>query len=65
LISMEKTGLVVPAICRSGACTACRTKLLKGKVFAPQRVLKRWIDDKAHYIHPCMSYPLEDLIIRL
>jgi phytoene dehydrogenase-like protein/ferredoxin-NADP reductase len=65
LISMEKAGIVVPAICRSGACTACRTKLVKGNVFTPSRVIKRWIDEKSSYIHPCMSYPLDELIIRL
>ncbi|MGD0855938.1 MAG: FAD-dependent oxidoreductase [Dehalococcoidia bacterium] len=65
LISLEKAGLVVPAVCRSGECTACRTKLLNGKVFSPERVKKRWIDEKANYMHPCMSYPLGDLIIRI
>ena len=65
LISMEKAGLAVPAICRSGACTACRTKLVRGNVFTPSRALKRWIDEKSNYIHPCMSYPLENLVIRL
>ena len=65
MISLERDGLVIPAVCRSGECTACRTRLVKGKVFAPARVQHRWIDDKKGYIHPCMSYPLEDLRIRL
>ena len=65
MISLERAGLVVPAICRSGECTACRTRLVAGKVFAPARVQRRWVDEKAGYIHPCMSYPLENLRIRL
>jgi len=65
LVSMEKAGIVVPAICRSGECMACRTKLLKGKVFIPPSVHCRQIDDKANYIHPCMCFPVEDLRIRI
>ena len=62
---MERAGLVVEAICRSGECSVCRTRLREGRVFAPQRVLKRWVDEKAGFIHPCMSYPLSDLRIRI
>ena len=63
--SLERDGLVVPAVCRAGECTACRTRLLEGKVFAPERVRLRWVDEKAGYIHPCMSYPIEDIRIRI
>lgn len=63
--SMERAGLVVEAVCRSGECSVCRTRLREGRVFAPQRVLKRWVDEKAGFIHPCMSYPLSDLVIRI
>jgi ferredoxin-NADP reductase len=63
--SLEREGIVVPAICRAGECTACRTRLLEGRVFAPERVRLRWSDERAGYIHPCMSYPLEDLRIRI
>lgn len=65
IISMEKAGIIVPAICRSGECTACRTKLITGRVFALARVHRRWVDVKYNYIHPCMSYPIENLKIRL
>jgi phytoene dehydrogenase-like protein/ferredoxin-NADP reductase len=63
--SMERAGLVVPAVCRSGECTYCRTRLLEGEVFAPERVYRRWIDIEYGYIHPCMSYPVSDLRIRV
>ncbi len=63
--SLERAGIVVPAICRSGECNACRTRLLAGRVFAPPRVQARWVDEHAGYIHPCMSFPLEDLRIRI
>ena len=63
--SLEREGLAVSAICRAGECTACRTRLLEGKVFTPERVRLRWSDERAGYIHPCMSYPLENLRIRI
>jgi ferredoxin-NADP reductase len=63
--SLERAGIVVPAVCRSGECTACRTRLISGKVFAPARVHHRQADQKFGYIHPCMSYPLDDLSIRV
>ena len=63
--SLEREGIVVPAVCRSGECTACRTRLVEGRVFAPSRVRLRWCDERSGYIHPCMSYPLEDLRIRI
>ncbi len=63
--SLERAGIVVPAICRSGECNACRTRLVSGQVFAPARVHARWVDAHAGYIHPCMSFPLSDLHIRI
>ncbi len=65
MVSLERAGLVIPAVCRSGECSACRTHLLDGKVYAPPRVRLRYADCKSGYIHPCMSYPLSDLRIRL
>ncbi|MEW6666116.1 MAG: FAD-dependent oxidoreductase [Thermodesulfobacteriota bacterium] len=65
MISLERAGLVIPSACRSGECTVCRTRLVSGRVFIPSRVRRRWSDEQAGYIHPCMSYPLEDLHIRL
>jgi ferredoxin-NADP reductase len=63
--ALEREGVVVPALCRAGDCGACRTRLVSGKVFAPERVSLRWVDTRTGYIHPCMSYPLEDLRIRI
>jgi glycine betaine catabolism B len=65
MVSLERAGLVIPSACRSGECAVCRTRLVSGKVFIPSRVRRRWSDEQAGYIHPCMSYPLEDLRIKL
>jgi glycine betaine catabolism B len=63
LNSLERHGIVVPSLCRSGECSMCRVKLLAGKVFQPQGVLLRKSDREYGYIHTCAAYPLEDLEI--
>jgi ferredoxin-NADP reductase len=65
LNSLERYGLVVPAVCRAGECSACRTRLLSGRVFQPAHTGLRESDRAHGYIHACVSYPLEDLRIRI
>jgi ferredoxin-NADP reductase len=65
LISMEKAGVQIPASCRSGECSLCRTKLLSGKVFQPPQAKLRKSDRAYGYIHPCVAYPLEDLEVMI
>lgn len=63
--TLERYGIVVPAVCRTGACSACRTQLLSGRVFMPAHTALRESDREHGYIHACVAYPLEDLKIRL
>ncbi len=65
LNSLERYGIVVPAVCRAGECSACRTQLLAGRVFMPAHAGLREADRASGYIHACVSYPLEDLRIRV
>jgi ferredoxin len=65
LNSLERYGLVVPAVCRAGECSACRTRLLSGRVFQPAQAGLRESDREQGYIHACVSYPLENLRIRI
>jgi ferredoxin len=65
MISMERAGVRIPASCRSGQCSLCRTKLLSGKVFQPPEAKLRKSDRTYGYIHPCVAYPLEDLEIMI
>ncbi len=65
MVSLERAGIVVEAMCRSGECSMCRTKLLKGKVFQPQGVRLRKSDRDFGYIHPCVAYPIQDLEIMI
>jgi ferredoxin len=65
LNTLERYGIIVPAVCRSGECSACRIRLLSGRVFMPAHTGLRESDRQHGYIHACASYPLEDLRIRL
>lgn len=65
LNALDRNGLVVPALCRSGECSACRIRLLAGRVFVPTQATVRESDQKAGYIHSCVSYPIDNLKIRL
>jgi ferredoxin-NADP reductase len=65
LNALERCGIVIPSVCRSGECSACRIRLLSGRVYMPPHTGLREADRVHHYIHPCVSYPLTDLAIRL
>ncbi|MDT8273156.1 MAG: FAD-binding oxidoreductase, partial [Desulfomonilia bacterium] len=54
--SLERQGIVIPALCRSGECSLCRTRLVSGRVYQPQGVKLRKSDRQFGYIHPCMAY---------
>jgi ferredoxin-NADP reductase len=63
LVALEKNGVVVPSLCRSGDCSMCRVKIISGKVFQPSGAPVRKSDKKYGYVHSCVSYPLQDLVV--
>jgi ferredoxin-NADP reductase len=63
--SLEREGIVVPAVCRSGECSACRTRLISGEVFMPAFTGLRETDRHFGYIHACVAYPVTDIEIDL
>jgi ferredoxin-NADP reductase len=63
--SLERHGVVVPSLCRSGECSACRTRLLEGKVYMPPGTGLRQVDAQFGFIHACVAFPLSDLTISL
>jgi ferredoxin len=65
LVALERSGIVIPSLCRSGECSQCRVKLLSGRVYQPEGTLVRRSDRQHGYIHSCAAYPLEDLEILL
>lgn len=64
LVALEREGIAAPALCRSGECGFCRSKLIKGNVFIPQGVDNRRLADSGYgIIHPCCSYPMSNLTL--
>jgi ferredoxin-NADP reductase/ferredoxin len=63
--ALERHGLKVRSMCRSGACSYCRVKLLAGEVYMPPQTKLREADRKAGYIHSCVSYAISDIRIQL
>ncbi len=63
--SLERHHLELPAVCRSGECSYCRTRLVSGTVFQPPQAAVRESDRTFGFIHPCVAYPIEDLVIEL
>ncbi len=62
--TLEKSGISVPARCRSGECGFCHSHLISGKVYVPEALeYRRLADYKFGCIHPCCSFPLTDLEI--
>jgi ferredoxin-NADP reductase len=65
LNAFDRSGLMVPTLCRSGECSACRVRLVAGKVFVPSQATVRESDRKTGCIHSCVSYPIDNLKIRI
>jgi len=66
LVAMERAGLAAPAQCRSGECGYCRSLLVSGDVFiVPDSDGRRAADKQFGFIHPCSSYPLSDLRLKV
>lgn len=64
LVAMEKAGIKAPSHCRSGSCGFCHSLLLSGEVFIPTEFdRRREADKKFNFIHPCVTYPITDLVI--
>ncbi len=63
LSSLEKNGVIVPFLCRSGECSMCRLRVTGGRIYQPPGTPVRSSDTKYGYVHSCVSFPIEDLEI--
>ena len=64
LVAMERAGIKAPSLCRVGECGYCRSILLDGKVKMIGASLKK-AEAENDYIHPCVSFPDSDIVLRL
>lgn len=66
LVSLERAGIGVDSQCRSGECGFCRSFLISGDIFINDEIDGRRAGDKKFgFFHPCSSYPLSDLEIKI
>ncbi len=66
LVAMEKAGINAPNRCRAGGCGWCHSRWIKGEyVVATNRDKRRAADLKFGFIHPCITYPKQDMEIEV
>ncbi len=66
LVALERANLAPPSVCRSGECGLCRSLLINGDLYvSPIIDGRRGADKKFNYFHPCSSYPITDLDIKI
>ncbi len=66
LVSLERAGIGVDSQCRSGECGFCRSLLISGDIFVNNEIDGRRAGDKKFgFFHPCSSYLLSDLEIKI
>ena len=66
LVALERANLNPPSKCRSGECGFCRSLLISGDVYiSPVSDWRKAGDKKFNYFHPCASYPITDLEIKV
>jgi ferredoxin-NADP reductase len=63
LNSMERNGYSAENACRSGECSLCRVKVLKGSVFNPKEAKLRSTDEAYGWCHSCVAFPTSDIEI--
>ncbi len=65
-VALERAAIPVDTRCRNGECGFCRSQLLSGKIFvSPIGDGRRAADIENGGFHPCSSWPLSDLKIKV
>lgn len=66
LVALERANLTPPSKCRSGECGFCRSYLISGNIYvSPISDWRREGDKKYNFFHPCASYPISNLEIKV
>ena len=65
-VALERAAIKVDTHCRNGECGFCRSQLISGDIFvSPIGDGRRLMDKEMGWFHPCASWPLSDLRIRI
>ncbi|MEV0292010.1 FAD-binding oxidoreductase [Nocardia sp. NPDC050710] len=65
LDALEDNGIRPEAACRSGECSLCRVRVVKGAVHTAEEAKPRLSDAQFGYTHSCVAYPITDVEIDL
>ncbi|MFX0578236.1 FAD-binding oxidoreductase [Nocardia nepalensis] len=65
LDALEDNNIRPEAACRSGECSLCRVRIVKGEVHTAEEAKLRLSDDTFGYTHSCVAYPISDVEIDL
>jgi len=63
LNAMEREGMGVPAVCRTGECAECRVRVVSGEVFSLPNAGVREADQAQGFVHACVAYACSDLCV--
>ncbi|MET9031065.1 FAD-binding oxidoreductase [Nocardia sp. NPDC004168] len=63
LDALEDNQIRPEAACRSGECSLCRIRIVKGEVFTADEAKLRLSDTRFGYTHSCVAYPITDVEI--
>ncbi|WP_433756491.1 2Fe-2S iron-sulfur cluster-binding protein [Nocardia sp. CA-135398] len=63
LDALEDNGIRPEAACRSGECSLCRVRIVKGEVHTAEEAKLRLSDEQFGYTHSCVAYPISDVEI--
>ena len=65
-VAIERAGIAIDTHCHNGECGMCRSHLISGDVYVPEsNDGRRMMDKEMGWIHPCSSWPLSDLKIKI
>ncbi|MCP2318101.1 Ferredoxin-NADP reductase [Nocardia amikacinitolerans] len=65
LDALEDNNLRPEAACRSGECSLCRVRVVKGRVHTAEEAELRLSDAQFDYTHSCVAYPISDVELDL
>ncbi|TQM32403.1 FAD-binding oxidoreductase [Nocardia bhagyanarayanae] len=65
LDALEDNDLRPEAACRSGECSLCRVRVVKGRVHTAEEAKLRLSDAQFDYTHSCVAYPISDVELDL
>lgn len=65
LDALEDNGIRPEAACRSGECSMCRVRVLKGEVHQAEEAKPRLCDGQYGYVHSCVAYPISNVELEL